>query len=55
MLALGRAQKCIAYELGIAESAVSAKLRCALRKLGVRNRSELIELRGALTPVEDER
>src|SRR5262245_43955068 len=37
----GLSSKQIAYELGVSPAAVSRQLGCALRKLGLRNASEL--------------
>lgn len=42
LAALGRSNKLIAYELGIADSAVSMSLSRAAAKLGVKSRAELI-------------
>jgi DNA-binding CsgD family transcriptional regulator len=42
--ALGHANKLIAYELGLEESAVAMRLHRVERKLGVRTRAELIRL-----------
>ena len=47
-IALCRPAKLVSYELGFSESVVSDLLTSALRKLGLRNRSELIELHGAI-------
>jgi DNA-binding CsgD family transcriptional regulator len=44
--ALGHSSKLIAYELGIAESSLSVLLKQAMRKLGVKNRTELALLFG---------
>lgn len=41
---LGKANKLIAYELGLSESGVSSHLHAAMRKLGIATRSELILL-----------
>ena len=43
-LATGHSEKQIAYALGISASAVSRRLQCALRKLGLRSRAELSSL-----------
>ena len=40
----GKANKVIAYELGISLSTVASLLRRALRKLGLRHRAELVAL-----------
>jgi len=42
--ALGHSSKLIAYELGLAPSTVAERLQIALSKLGIRSRSELIQL-----------
>lgn len=42
LAALGRSNKLIAYELGVADSAVSMALSRSAKKLGVRSRAELI-------------
>lgn len=44
--ALGHANKFMAYELGISESNVSESIKQACTKLGVRSRTELIQLLG---------
>ncbi len=44
----GSSLRFIAYELGLAESTVSETLNRAMTKLGIRSRSELIELYGAI-------
>lgn len=44
LAAVGKANKLIAYELGLSESTVATHLASAIRKLGVRTRVELIEL-----------
>jgi DNA-binding CsgD family transcriptional regulator len=44
LAALGRADKLIAYELGLSRSAVAFYLGAARRKLGVGSRTELIEI-----------
>ena len=41
---LGRSNKLIAYELGLAESTISTVLRAAATKLGARSRLELVRL-----------
>lgn len=46
--ALNHPAKLVAYELGFSESATSRLLSRALRKLGLKNRAELVELRDAL-------
>jgi len=46
LLALGRAQKYVAYELGLSETAVSLGLRRAMEKLGVKTRAQLVALHG---------
>jgi DNA-binding CsgD family transcriptional regulator len=45
-VALGHANKRIALDLGVSESTVSAALRSAARKLGVRSRVELARILG---------
>src|SRR3954469_23827982 len=42
--ALGHSSKLIAYELGLAPSTVAERLQLAISKLGIRSRSELIQL-----------
>ncbi|HVK83137.1 MAG TPA: helix-turn-helix transcriptional regulator [Kofleriaceae bacterium] len=44
LAALGKANKLIAYELGLAESTVGTHLASAMRKLGARSRVELVGL-----------
>jgi DNA-binding NarL/FixJ family response regulator len=44
LAALGHSSKLIAYELGRSESVISERLKSAVRKLGLRNRSELVRL-----------
>ena len=44
LAALGKSNKLIAYELGLADSTVSSHLHAAMRKLGISSRSELILL-----------
>lgn len=50
LAALGHANKLIAYELGLAGSTVATHLASALRKLGLRSRTELVHLLAALEP-----
>jgi DNA-binding CsgD family transcriptional regulator len=50
LAALGRSNKLIAYELGIADSAVSMALARAAKKLGVSSRSELLATYMMMTP-----
>jgi DNA-binding NarL/FixJ family response regulator len=45
---MGRPLSYIAYELGLAGSTVSETLARALGKLGIANRAELVEMRGAI-------
>jgi DNA-binding CsgD family transcriptional regulator len=47
LLAMGHSQKLVSYELGLGAAAVSQLARAALRKLGVRSRSELVVLFGS--------
>ena len=50
--ALGESNKLIAYRLGMAQNRVSAVLRSALRKLGFRNKAQLVYcVRGLGLPV----
>jgi len=42
--ALGHSSKLIAYVLGLAPSTVAERLQIAISKLGIRSRSELIQL-----------
>ncbi|HUS29381.1 MAG TPA: helix-turn-helix transcriptional regulator [Kofleriaceae bacterium] len=44
LAALGKSNKLIAYELGIAESTVASHLSSAMRKLGVKTRVELLRM-----------
>jgi DNA-binding NarL/FixJ family response regulator len=44
LAAFGHSSKLIAYELGRSESVISERLKSAVRKLGLRNRSELVRL-----------
>jgi DNA-binding NarL/FixJ family response regulator len=48
LVALGHSQKMCAYEVGRSVSTVSALIRSATKKLGVRTRAELVALHGAL-------
>jgi len=48
LVSLSHSQKLVAYELGYSEVVVSRLIKSALTKLGLRSRSQLIELRGAL-------
>jgi DNA-binding CsgD family transcriptional regulator len=48
--ALGHSNKLIAYELGLAESTVANHLTDAQLKLGVRTRTELIQIHSAAVP-----
>jgi len=43
LAALGRTNKLIAYELGLAESTVAEHLRHAAKKLGARSRAALLQ------------
>jgi DNA-binding CsgD family transcriptional regulator len=45
---LGAPVRHLAYELGLAESTVSETIARAMRKIGIRDRSELVELRAAI-------
>jgi DNA-binding CsgD family transcriptional regulator len=47
LVALGKSNKLIGYELGIAEPTVASHLRSAMRKLGATSRVELVQLLGA--------
>jgi DNA-binding NarL/FixJ family response regulator len=47
-IALGHANKYVAYALGLSPSAVALHLRTAMHKLGVDSRARLIELFAAL-------
>jgi len=54
LLAVGHSLKLCAYELGCAESTISAAMHSAFSKLGLASRAELVELHGALvTPGGD--
>lgn len=44
LIARGHSAKLVAYELGIAPSVLSARVKLALSKLGLRNRSELLRV-----------
>lgn len=46
---LGGSLRHVAYELGLAESTVSEALSRALKKLGIKTRAELLELRASLS------
>jgi DNA-binding NarL/FixJ family response regulator len=46
--ASGKSLKVVAAELSLSTSTVSAHLSCAMRKLGVENRIELVRVMGAL-------
>jgi len=48
LVSLSHSQKLVAYELGYSEVVVSRLIKSALVKLGLRSRSQLIELRGAI-------
>lgn len=48
-LALGHAQKLVAYELGLSEAVISTLIASALQKLGAGSRAELLALYAALT------
>lgn len=48
LAALGKSNKLIGYELGIAESTVGSHLSLAMRKLGAKSRGDLIRLLAAL-------
>jgi DNA-binding CsgD family transcriptional regulator len=54
LLAIGHSQKMCAYELGRAESTVSKLAACAMRKLGVVSRAELVEVHGAVVGTSPE-
>ena len=45
---LGSPLRHVAYELGLAESTVSETLARAIRKLGMKSRTELIELHASI-------
>jgi DNA-binding CsgD family transcriptional regulator len=51
--ALGLSMKVIAYAMDLSMSRVSQSLTLALRKLGLRNRGELITLCGDIVPSEE--
>jgi DNA-binding CsgD family transcriptional regulator len=53
LLAMGHSLKLCAYELGCAESTISAATRSALAKLGLASRMELVELHGALVTSDE--
>jgi DNA-binding CsgD family transcriptional regulator len=55
LAAIGRSNKFIAYELGLAHSTVRVLCSRAMVKLGVRSRAELIERVGASRALERER
>ena len=46
LAALGKPNKLVAYELGLADSTVASHVANAMRKLGVSTRVELVELLG---------
>jgi DNA-binding NarL/FixJ family response regulator len=48
LVAVGHADKSVAYELGIAEGTVARYLHVALRKLGIADTSDLGLLRAAM-------
>jgi DNA-binding CsgD family transcriptional regulator len=48
LLAVGHSIKLCAYELGFAQSTASDLAHCAMRKLGVSSRAELVDLHGAI-------
>jgi DNA-binding NarL/FixJ family response regulator len=52
LIAIGHSQKMCAYELGRSESTVSTVVRTAMNKLGLRTRSELVDLYGAIVDRE---
>lgn len=49
LVAVGHAQKLVAYELGLSEALISNSIKSALHKLGARSRAELVALYAALT------
>jgi DNA-binding CsgD family transcriptional regulator len=51
LAALGKSNKLVAYELGVAESTVAYRLAGVLRKLGLTSRLELVRLIAHLGPV----
>jgi DNA-binding CsgD family transcriptional regulator len=55
LLAVGHSLKLCAYELGQPESTTSKMARCAMRKLGVLSRDELVEIHGAIVRTSDPR
>jgi DNA-binding CsgD family transcriptional regulator len=48
LVALGKSNKLVAYELGLTESTVATHLQVAMRKLGARTRIELVQLVSSL-------
>jgi len=50
---LGKANKLIAYELGLSESTVGSHLHQVMRKLGVKTRVDLMQLISQLGPASD--
>jgi DNA-binding CsgD family transcriptional regulator len=54
LAALGRANKNVAYELGLSLGVVGAHLSAAMRKLHVASRAELVRLYCALAPPEEQ-
>ncbi|NVB85609.1 MAG: helix-turn-helix transcriptional regulator [Kofleriaceae bacterium] len=48
LVALGKSNKLVAYELGLTESTVATHLQAAMRKLGARTRVDLIQLVSSL-------
>ena len=53
LLALGHSLKLCAYELGRAESTTSQLAQSAMRKIGVVNRADLVEIYGAIVQTRD--
>ncbi len=55
LAALGRSNKLIAYELGLAHATVRVLMARAAKKLGARSRAELIERLAALSTADNSR
>jgi DNA-binding CsgD family transcriptional regulator len=53
LAALGKTNKLIAYELGLSPSTVATHLAGALRKLGLRSRTELVATLAGMAPSDD--
>jgi DNA-binding NarL/FixJ family response regulator len=50
LAALGKTNKLIAYELGLSPSTVATHLATALRKLGLRSRTQLVATLAGMAP-----